>query len=68
MLDCIIHSKRDYMKKLSWTEHQKMDSLKVKVRNGTITPKEQIAYDKLVTRWNMVGDVPPKVLSSMFRF
>jgi hypothetical protein len=56
------------MKKLSWTEHQKMDSLKVKVRNGTITPKEQIALDKLVTRWKTVGDVPPKVLSSMFRF
>lgn len=56
------------MKKLSWTEHQKMDSLKVKAKAGTITSKEQIALDKLVTRWKTVGDVPPKVLSSMFRF
>jgi hypothetical protein len=56
------------MKKLSWKEHQKMDSLKIKDRDGTITSKEQIALVKLVTRWKTVGDVPPKALSSMFRF
>lgn len=56
------------MKKLTWTEHQRMDSLKAKAKAGQITEREQVTLDKLVTRWKAVGDVPPKALAKMFRF
>jgi hypothetical protein len=56
------------MKPLTWTEHQKMDALKVKSRRGTLTVKERGTLDKLVTRWKTAGDVPPKVLANMFSF
>lgn len=53
------------MKPLTWTEHQEMDRLKSKSR---LTVTEQKTLDKLVTRWKTAGDVPPKVLASLFTF
>lgn len=56
------------MKPLTLKEHQTMDILTAKKEAGTLTNRESVTLDKLVTRWKVAGDVMPEVFKGLFNF